>query len=82
MKPRKALLSVRSSIGGRNGFNEAEAMKPRKGRIDIDAADTPERFNEAEAMKPRKARSASRSCRRLGRFNEAEAMKPRKAHGQ
>ena len=61
------------------GFNEAEALKPRIPGVSAGVSDIRiKRFNEAEALKPRirQAGSGSKGCPRQ-RFNEAEALKPR-----
>ena len=63
------------------GFNEAEAIKPRKPRAAVVEVYTSvlRSFNEAEAIKPRK-RYCPEGLNELDTksFNEAEAIKPRK----
>ena len=84
MRPRQSSLGIpawRHPGRAPAGFNEAEAIKPRKqGRGPSRPAEAPG-FNEAEAIKPRKRRRRQDVEARLRGFNEAEAIKPRKPPG-
>ena len=58
MRPRQSSLGNRADWGGRQGaypgFNEAEAIKPRKLEPRLHRSPAAQSFNEAEAIKPRK----------------------------
>ena len=65
-------------MDGTDGFNEAEAIKPRNPAGSSTCRRRTMRFNEAEAIKPRNlpgTTGINGGGRR--RFNEAEAIKPR-----
>ena len=59
------------------GFNEAEAIKPRNRYGIMESCRPARRFNEAEAIKPRNLRPAQSVSFFTQGFNEAEAIKPR-----
>ena len=59
-------------------FNEAGAIRPRKGFVYSFIAHTFIRFNEAGAIRPRKGTPHTASCRLPPCFNEAGAIRPRK----
>ena len=82
MRPRQSSLGIKQTTGRDllqgDGFNEAEAIKPRNQAEASNKTEPINRFNEAEAIKPRNLHGVSLqvgAC--VYGFNEAEAIKPR-----